>query len=146
MRRRRSSVSFETGSFSVYGVVYTVDFHYEVNGQTFEFCIPGGGFISLEHLIEVLGINVSDAACTDSVTDEAFEEEYTDNSAETAAEETAADPAAEVEAAATAAFEQAISLNNVPVSEETKAFVAEILSRRLRQWNSPARNSCGLER
>ena len=126
-----TDVSFETGSFSVYGVVYTVDFHYEVNGQTFEFCIPGGGFISLEHLIEVLGINVSDAAGTDSATDEAFgeeneEEEYTDNSAETAAEETAADPVAEVEAAATAAFEQAISLNNVPVSEETRAFVAEI--------------------
>ena len=126
-----TDVSFETGSFSVYGVLYTVDFHYEVNGQTFEFSIPGGGFISLEHLIEVLGINVSDAAGTDSATDEAFgeeneEEEYTDNSAETAAEETAADPVAEVEAAATAAFEQAISLNNVPVSEETRAFVAEI--------------------
>ena len=56
-----TDVSFETGSFSVYGVLYTVDFHYEVNGQTFEFSIPGGGFISLEHLIEVLGINVSDA-------------------------------------------------------------------------------------
>ena len=131
-----TDVSFETGSFSVYGVVYTVDFHYEVNGQTFEFSIPGGGFISLEHLIEVLGINVSDAAGIDSVTNEAIEEEYTEYGVETVAEEieeaaTAVEEAgdnvssnAEVDAAA--AYEQAINLNNVPVSEETRAFVAEI--------------------
>ena len=133
-----TDVSFETGSFSVYGVIYTVDFHYEINGQTFEFSIPGGGFISLEHLIEVLGIPVSDAAGTANVpVDEV--EEYAENSVETFAEDI--EEAAEAEDEATdegensgvsidadtaAAFEQAINLNNIPVSEATRAFVADI--------------------
>jgi len=126
-----TDVSFETGSFSVYGVVYTVDFHYEINGQTFEFSIPGGGFISLEHLIEALGIRVGDADDINNITDGAVEEE----SAETAVEEIEAAWAAEPEAAdddengkvdAAAAYEQAINLNRIPVSEETRAFVEDI--------------------
>ncbi|MBR4164513.1 MAG: hypothetical protein IKR11_13400, partial [Solobacterium sp.] len=54
-------VSFIAESFSVYGVVYTVDFHYEANGQTYDFSIPGGGFVSFEHLVEVLGLTAADA-------------------------------------------------------------------------------------
>ncbi|MDO5138537.1 MAG: vWA domain-containing protein, partial [Oscillospiraceae bacterium] len=51
---------FEAEAFSVYAIVYTVDFHYEINGKMYEFSIPGGGFVSLEHIVEVLGIVVSD--------------------------------------------------------------------------------------
>ena len=51
-----TEISFEAESFSIYGVVYTVDFHWEVDGKTYEFSIPGGGFVSLEHLVEVLRI------------------------------------------------------------------------------------------
>ena len=51
-----TAISFEAESFSIYGVVYTVDFHYEINGKVYEFSIPGGGFISLEQIVEVLGI------------------------------------------------------------------------------------------
>ena len=54
-------VSFEAEGFSVYGVFYTVDFRWEVNGKKYEFSIPGGGFVSLEHLVEVLGIANSEA-------------------------------------------------------------------------------------
>ena len=56
-------VSFAAEGFSVYGVVYTVDFHYEVNGNMYEFSLPGGGFVTLKNLVEVLGItgNTSDA-------------------------------------------------------------------------------------
>ena len=111
-------LSFETNGFSVYGVVYTVDFHYEINGKVYDFSIPGGGFISLEHLIEALGIHVSDANSNSKVTDRAFEEDNTESSVETTA--------AEAESAATASYEQAISLNSIPVSEETRAFVADI--------------------
>ena len=50
-------VSFEAEHFSVYAVVYTVDFHYEVNGKMFEFSIPGGGFASFYKIVEVLGIS-----------------------------------------------------------------------------------------
>ena len=51
-----STVEFTAESFSVYGVIYTVDFQWEVNGKTYEFSIPGGGFVSLQQLVEVLGI------------------------------------------------------------------------------------------
>ena len=52
------TVEFESGSFSVYGVIgsYTVDFYWEVDGKTYEFSIPGGGFVSLEQLVEMLSI------------------------------------------------------------------------------------------
>jgi len=54
------TIMFEGDSFSIYAIVYTVDFHYEVNGKTYEFSIPGGGFVSLAHIIEALGINGAD--------------------------------------------------------------------------------------
>ena len=57
----RATVEFTAESFSVYGVVYTVDFHWEVNGKTYDFSIPGGGFVTLRQLVEVLGIANSDA-------------------------------------------------------------------------------------
>ena len=52
------TVDFKSDQFSVYGVVasYTVDFHYEVNGKVYDFSIPGGGFVSFEHLVEALEI------------------------------------------------------------------------------------------
>ncbi len=55
------TIMFEGDSFSIYAIVYTVDFHYEVNGKTYEFSIPGGGFLSFYKLVEVLGIEVNDA-------------------------------------------------------------------------------------
>ena len=45
---------FTTDGLSVFA--FTVDFHYEVNGQSFEFSIPGGGFISLSDLVQALEI------------------------------------------------------------------------------------------
>ena len=38
-----------------------VDFHYAVNGKIFDFSIPGGGFVSLAHLVEVMGIANTDS-------------------------------------------------------------------------------------
>ena len=49
-------VSFAAEGFSVYGVFYTVDFHWEVDGKTYEFMLPGGGFVSFSELAELLGI------------------------------------------------------------------------------------------
>lgn len=43
-------------AFSVYSIVYTVDFRWDVDGKAFDFSIPGGGFASLSQLVEVLGI------------------------------------------------------------------------------------------
>ena len=50
------SVKFEAESFSIYGVIYTVDFEYSVNGKMYQFSLPGGEKIALSDLIEVLGI------------------------------------------------------------------------------------------
>ena len=52
-----TEISFEAESFSIYGVVYTVDFHWEVDGKVYDFSMPGGGFVSFTDLVEVLGIS-----------------------------------------------------------------------------------------
>ena len=59
---QNTEIQFEAESFSVYGVVYTVDFHWEVNGETYDFSMPGGGFVSFYDLIEVLGIEANDTS------------------------------------------------------------------------------------
>ena len=51
-----STMEFEAGGFSVYAIVYTVDFEYYVDGKTYRFSLPGGGFVSFTELVEVLGI------------------------------------------------------------------------------------------
>ena len=94
------TLTFETGSFSVYAIVYTVDFHWEVDGKTFEFSIPGGGFISFEHLVEVLGIGEGG---TNAGTDDANVSEITENYAD-----------------------EAIRLNEAEVSEATRQFAAGV--------------------
>ena len=53
-------VAFDTDAFSVYALVYTVDFHYELDGKTFDYSIPGGGAISFRALAEALGIMKDD--------------------------------------------------------------------------------------
>ena len=54
----RSTVTFSTGSFSVYGIVYTVDLFWfdEENGRRTEYSLPGGGGISLGELLSRLGV------------------------------------------------------------------------------------------
>ena len=47
-------VSFAAEGFSVYGVVYTVDFHWEVDGQEYEFNLAGGGTASFRDLAVIL--------------------------------------------------------------------------------------------
>ncbi len=51
-----SAVSFVTPSFSDFVIRYTVDFHYKVNGNYYEFSFTGGSFVSLEKLLELLQI------------------------------------------------------------------------------------------
>ena len=55
------TVTFSTNGFSVFGLIYTVDFHWEADGEEYEYSIPGGGFISFYKLVEALGIEADDA-------------------------------------------------------------------------------------
>jgi len=49
-------IVFDADGFSVYAIVYTVDFQYGVNGQTYELSLPGGGFIGFRALAGQLSI------------------------------------------------------------------------------------------
>ncbi|MBR2699210.1 MAG: hypothetical protein IKE76_11525 [Clostridia bacterium] len=51
-----AAVTFEAEGFSVYGIVYTVDFAYEINGKVYAFSIPGGEAIPLTELVDLLHI------------------------------------------------------------------------------------------
>ncbi len=62
---KMTETSFEAESFSVYGVVYTVDFHYDVNGETFDYSIEGESSILLSQLFEKLRIDVDIADVAD---------------------------------------------------------------------------------
>ena len=59
---KMSGTAFAAESFSVYGIVYTVDFHWEVDGKKFDFSIPGGGFVSFTDLVKELEIAEDDPA------------------------------------------------------------------------------------
>ena len=105
--RNISGFSFHTDGFSEFVLSYNVDFHYTVNGKTYDFSIPGGGYVSFEKLAEVLGLATYSAA------------------AEEAPADTEAVPASDTaeEDADTAV---PLSLSDVVVSEETRRFVAEV--------------------
>ena len=53
---RVSEIAFDAESFSVYGVVYTVDFTYD----GFTYCIEGGSSICLSELAQILGLYETD--------------------------------------------------------------------------------------
>ncbi|MBQ6223540.1 MAG: hypothetical protein IJJ44_13110, partial [Solobacterium sp.] len=69
------SISFAADGFSVYGVVYTVDFHWEVNGKMYDFSIKGGETLSLRKLLEIL--NVVDAEKSQEFIDHISTVEFT---------------------------------------------------------------------
>ena len=50
------SVDFTAESFSVYGILYTVDFTWKVDGKDYEYKLVGGGSIGLRSLIDLLGV------------------------------------------------------------------------------------------
>ena len=110
-----AKVTFEAEKFSVYALVYTVDFSYEVDGKVYRFSMPGGGFVSLTDLVEVLGI------IGDTNSDE--------NAAESAeiAKENAVNEGAE-ESGVNSETNTALTLGDVEVSDDTRKFVADMES------------------
>ena len=113
------NLTFEADSFSVYAIVYTVDFHYEINGKMYDFSIPGGGFVSFTDLVEVLGI----------IGDTNSEENGDENEAVIAdnTEENAANEGAE-ENGINSDTKTPLALGDVEVSEATRKFVADVAS------------------
>ena len=54
-----TAVQFDADSFSVYAVVYTVEFAFSVNGENYEFTLKGGDAISFADLADALGLTES---------------------------------------------------------------------------------------
>lgn len=113
------TVAFNTESFSVYVIVYTVDFEYSVNGEVYQFSLPGGGFVSFTDLVEVLGI-------THDTNSEENGDETGSVSAENA-EENAANEGIE-EDGINSDTNTPLTLGDVEVSEATRKFVADVTS------------------
>ena len=63
------SAKFTADSFSVYGIVYTVDFHYDVDGETFAETIPGGTAVSLKTILPALNVVEDDKETIDNELD-----------------------------------------------------------------------------
>ena len=123
-----SGFEFQTDGFSEFVLQYTVDFHYEINGKKYEFSIPGGGFVSLEHLVEVLGIATIDANTGSGAEKAGNGTGNGDVSAKAENSIENRDDFAEIVPGAEEAgtYDQAIKLNEVKVSEATKQFVADV--------------------
>ena len=100
----KEAVTFEAETFSVYAIVYTVDFEYSVNGKMYQFSLPGGGFVSFTDLVEVLGINGN-----------------------TSSDENGVNEGAE-ESGIYAGTNTVLTLDDVEVSEATRQFVADVVS------------------
>ena len=49
-------ITFTADGFSVYAVVYTVDFAWEVDGQTYGYTLQGGGYVPLIDLLLALNV------------------------------------------------------------------------------------------
>ena len=49
-----NEIAFEADQFSVYGIVYTVDFFFEVNSKVYGFNLDGADSVSLRALVEAL--------------------------------------------------------------------------------------------
>ena len=76
-RGKLKAAAFAAESFSVYAVVYTVDFAYEVDGETFEYSMEGGGSIGLRTLLPLLG--VVDESGADAFTERIADVRFSDD-------------------------------------------------------------------
>ena len=127
-----ASVTFSASEFSVYALVYTVDFHYEVNGKMYEYTFPGGGFVSFYKLVEVLGISNTTNNRENQGENGAIS---TENTSETEENEGNSDvenlmevPGINNQDATGEGSSTALTLYDVVVSDATREFVADVES------------------
>ncbi|WP_274939482.1 VWA domain-containing protein [Chordicoccus furentiruminis] len=113
------TVSFSADGFSVYAIVYTVDFEYSVNGKMYQFSLPGGGFVSFTDLVEVLGIIGDTNSGKNGDENGSVSAENT--------EENAANEGTE-ENSVNSDTNTALTLGDVEVSEATRKFVEDVAS------------------
>ena len=59
-RQTAFGFAFNTDSFSTFVLSYTVDFHWNIDGQEYEYCLDGGDSVSLCELLEALRVTGED--------------------------------------------------------------------------------------
>ena len=74
----KDDLVFDAERFSVYAVVYTVDFHYDVDGEAYDLSLRGGDAISLRELLA--GLRVFEAKDADLFMAEVEGVEFSDTS------------------------------------------------------------------
>lgn len=124
------TVFFQTDSFSVYAIVYTVDFKYSVNGKMYQFSLPGGGFVSFTDLVEVLGIiDDTNAGENEDENGSVITENAEENAVEIVGtvDENATNEEAE-ENGVHSDTNTSLTLGDVVVSDASKKFVADVES------------------
>ena len=123
------SVGFTADSFSVYVIVYTVDFHWEVDGKVYEFSIPGGGFVTLQQLVEVLGIADGDTYSENASDDEENSGNFSgDVDDYNAWEVTGVDDKGTYKESENVQDERKLTLADVQISEKTREFVSNVVN------------------
>ncbi len=124
------TVSFSTEGFSVFSIVYTVDFEYSVNGKVYQFSLPGGGFVSFTDLVEVLGIiDDTNAGENEDENGSVITENAEENAVEIVGtvDENATNEEAE-ENGLHSDKNTSLTLGDVVVSDASKKFVADVAS------------------
>ncbi|MBO6163951.1 MAG: VWA domain-containing protein, partial [Lachnospiraceae bacterium] len=125
-----SRITFEADSFSVYAIVYTVDFEYSVNGKMYQFSLLGGGFVSFTDLVEVLGIiDDTNAGENEDENGSVITENAEENAVEIVGtvDENATNEEAE-ENGVHSDTNTSLTLGDVVVSDASKKFVADVES------------------
>ena len=64
-----SEVVFDAEAFTIYAIVYTVDFEYEVDGNVYQYSIEGGSSITLSELVEILHVDTGDLGTAEFVSE-----------------------------------------------------------------------------
>ena len=120
------AVVFEVDSFSVYAIVYTVDFAWEVGGSQYTFTLAGDDAVSLRALAAALHLyetpEADAAAGAADAESAAFKSTEAEADSESAAEEAAAADGAQAAEAESAGDEKAAE---EPAAEEIAAESAE---------------------
>lgn len=120
--------AFPAESFSVYAVVYTVDFHWDLEGKDLQYSILGGGFVSFRELVKNLGIVKDDKA-----TDEDEVQQLLDQVAKIEFSKPKLVSVSQVEKDTNVgALKEALGLECEYSAELTKAQIAEIDARKVR--------------
>ncbi len=75
-----TDTTFKAESFSVYAVVYTVDFHFDLDGESFDYSLIGGGSIGMKELVNNFGILKDEDMTSDNFIEGIEKVEFSDES------------------------------------------------------------------